>query len=492
MKINFANWILERYGSLNKNACVDKDQSITYQQLSCRVKTLSHAIQTNGILPGDVVIICMEDCVDWPCAWLACLHSGAVPMPASTVIGFDLLDDISKFVNCKLFIAGDAIASQIKCVEKQKIWDRKKLQTLWQQPCDIEAVMVEPDTIGYMAMSSGSTGIPKVACFHHQVFFDIVKYIPEKLYGMNQDSVMLSIPKMSWGYGLQSSITYTLGVGATAVVMAEPPAPSTIFDYMEKFQPTIVASSPMIIRKLVKNAYKNRQIPNSVKIFSSAGEDLPEPLYDEFFSRFGLHINTAIGSLEVANICYAATCGNPTKNTVGKVLPGCKIQIQNSQGNECQPNEIGEIYVATSMMACCYLNSPEKTAETFVNGWVKTGDLGFINNEQNLVFVGRIDDVFKINDLIISPVEIESKILKYPGVDRTVVAGVESGHNKELHAWIVNDTVQFDRENFVTWLKSNLAPHQVPKKIHYVEVIDETITNKQDRKSLVNKLTALC
>jgi len=492
MKINFANWILNQYGHLEKNAFCDEKYTLTYRQLSSRVKTLSSKLRDFGILPGDVVIICMEDCVDWPVAWLSCIYSGAVPMPASTVIGLDLLNDISTFVNCKLFLTGDDLTSKINFVPQDAVWNRTKLASLWNNPCDSDAVMVDPDSTGYMAMSSGSTGRPKVACYRHKVFFDIVKNIPQKLYGMTQDSVMMSIPKMSWGYGLHNSITYTLGVGATSAVLTSVPAPTAIFNFLEQVQPTIVASSPMIISKLVKDVYKDRRLPDSIKFFSSSGEDLPASLYEKFYSRFGIELNTAIGLLEVANICYAGTCGVPAKQTVGKSLPGVTIQIRNNHGKECQLNEVGEIYISSSMTAYGYLNLPKKSAETFVNGWVKTGDLGYINKDNNLVFVGRVDDVFKVNDLIISPVEIESKILQYRGIDQVAVAGVTTSTSKEVHAWVVVNTNQFDEETFKAWLLNNLFPHQIPKKLHYVKSIDETITNKQDRKSLVNKLMSLC
>lgn len=493
MKINFANWILEQFGDLTKPAFHDEHQSLTYIELKSRVQTLSSALREHGLLPGDVAIICMEDCIDWPCVWLACIYSGVVPMPASTVIGSSLLTDITKFVDCKLMFTGDKpLFNDTDNLDiGTTVWDRNKLRSIWEFPRNIDAVMVDSDAVGYMAMSSGSTGRPKVACYRHNIFFDIVKYIPEKLYGMNQDSVMMSIPKMSWGYGLHNSITYTLGLGATAVVMSSPPAPTAIFDHMKKFRPTVVASSPTIISKLVKDVHKHQSLPDSIQYFSSSGEDLPVSLYDKFYSRFGIKLNTAIGTLEAANICYAATCGNPEPQTVGEPLPGCEFKILNQFDQPCQSTEIGEILVKTSMSAFCYLKLPDKTDDTFVNGWIRTGDLGYLNKDNRLVFVGRVDDVFKVNGLIVSPVETESKILQYPGIEQVAVAGVETDKNKEVNAWVIPNS-DFNKDNFQIWLKNNLFPHQIPKRIHYVDRINETMTNKQDRRSLVNQVTSTC
>lgn len=493
MKINFAHWLLEQYGHLEKNAFCDYRENLTYIELNSRVQTLSRAMREYGIKAGDTVIINMEDCVDWPCAWLACLYSAAVPMPVSTAIGFEQLKDISAFVNCKLFITGDSIGSKIvesNANNQVTVWTRSDLEKIWKQIFIIDPVWVNPESLGYMAMSSGSTGRSKVACYQHNIFYDIVQHIPRQLYNMDHNSIMMSVPKMSWGYGLHNSITYTLGVGATAVVISGIPGPSVIFDHMERFRPTIVASSPMIIRKMLKETLKERILPNSVKFFSSSGEDLPGSLYDQFHRRFGIELNTAIGLLEVANICYAGTCGNPKKHSVGTPLPGVDLKIVDENGQHCNANSVGEIYISSSMTAKYYLKLPEKTAQTFVNGWVKTGDLGFVDNNNNLTFVGRIDDVFKVNDLIVSPVEIESTISQYQGVTQVAVAGVTNQESQDLHAWIVTDSSIFDQDSFATWITDNLFPHQRPKYIHYVDTIYETITSKQDRRTLVEKLIA--
>ena len=113
----------------------------------------------------------------------------------------------------------------------------------------------------------------------------------------------------------------------------------------------------------------------------------------------------------MANSHYAATNGDAEQQgTVGKLLPGVKIKIVNNIDQESLPGEIGEIYIHCKTIATYYLKDYNSTKNTFVGQWVKTGDSGFIDLQNNLVVVGRVDDLFKVNNLIVSPANVENDV----------------------------------------------------------------------------------
>jgi benzoate-CoA ligase len=134
-----------------------------------------------------------------------------------------------------------------------------------------------------------------------------------------------------------------------------------------------------------------------------------------------------------------------------------------------------------------YYKNYDKTRETFVGEWVRTGDRGYINEHGNLVFAGRVDDVFKVNDLIVNPIEIESVIMRDTTVDQVAVVKVEGVKGNEVHAFVV-PTPQFNLDDFKDSLIKNLFPHQVPKQIHIVDKLAETATNKKHRKGMANSI----
>ena len=475
MTCNFAQTIIDQSQAYpSKIAVRDGYQDLSYKDLSIRIRQVSNGLRSLGLRKGNHVIITMEDCVDWPVVFLACIYSGIVSLPLSNTIGPELFAKIVDFVDCDYIVAGD----NINPPDGVNICTRTQIQEFYSLTDLAELANTHPDEPAWMCLSSGSTGVPKVAVHRHQALFEILEIDPRINFNMSADSVMLSVAKMSWAFGLHNSVTFALGLGATAVVIPDAPVAPVIFDYINRFNPTIVATSPSIIRRLLK-ADNKYTISTSVQHFHSSGEDLPRPMYDAFYNRFNLKLHGCIGMMETCTT-YAS---NPEHEhdpcTVGKVLPKCKINLIDS-----------EIYVSSPANACYYYKDYERSRQTFLGEWIRTGDRGYYNNQGNLVFVGRTDDVFKVNDLIVNPVEIESIIMQYPGVDQTAVAGVTNTRDvKEVHVFVVIDD-EFDLVTFKEFLNQNLFLHQIPRSIHVVDQLPETVTNKKDRRTLAGQIYA--
>jgi benzoate-CoA ligase len=476
--INFAKRIIDQSQSYpTKIAYRDGTNDLTYGELIDRIPRVAQGLIDQGLQQGNHVIITMEDCVDWPVVFLACLYNGIIPLPLSTAMGQDLFASIAEFVKCKKIIAGDAVASRLG--NQIPIITRTQVREFYLKSFEsIAPTMMHPDSAAWMNVSSGSTGMPKVAVHRHQTLFEMLRMSPGPSFGMTRDSVILSTPKLSWNYGLHNSITYTLGLGATAILIPEAPAGPTVFEYINRYQPNIVISSPSIIRRLLATNTRYT-LPTSVKHFNSSGEHLPKPMYDQFLKRFGIPLHSCIGMMETASNYAANPDWEHDPGTVGRAFDGVKIKLVDD-----------EIYVSSPANACYYYNNYQKTQDTFVGEWVRTGDRGYYNKLGNLVFAGRVDDVFKVNDLIVNPIEIEAEIMQHPAVEQAAVSGVVNANGlKDIHA-CVTLRYSLDVNELKTYLQQKLFPHQVPKQIHIVETFPETMTNKKDRRTMAQELHA--
>lgn len=459
--INFAKTVIEQSQNYpEKIAYRDGEQDLRYGEIPIRVGRIANGLIHCGLRAGDHVIIQMDDSVDWPCVFLACLSINIVPLPLSSNLGTQLFNQIAEFIDCRQIITEELVD--------------KFYQT---EHYDFEYNLVHPDTPAWMNVSSGSTGMPKVAVHRHQTLFEILRMSPGPSFGMTANSVILSTPKMSWNYGLHNSVTYTMGLGATAILIRGVPAAPTVFDYLNRFEPDIVISSPSIIRRLLTPQAEKYTMPASIRHFNSSGEHLPAPMYDRFMERFGLPLHSCIGMMETATNYAANSETEHDRGTVGRAFEGCEIKLVDD-----------EIYVKSPATAMYYYKNYDKTRSTFVGEWVRTGDRGYYNERGNLVFAGRVDDVFKVNDLIVNPIEIETEIMTHPGVDQVAVARVVNAKGtNEVHAFIV-PTVEFDLEQLKSALKTRLFPHQIPNQIHLVDKLAETATNKKHRKGMANSL----
>jgi benzoate-CoA ligase len=482
-KVNFAQTIIEQSQTYpDKLAYRDGYTDLTYGELCVRIRQVAQGLRTRGIRKGDRIIFVMEDTVDWPATFLACVYIGAVPITMSVKLPPDLFWHIANFVEARLIIIDQDVTKLLNPVGPSIdiIIREIDIQGFYHLDGAIDPVYVHPDDDGYMGLSSGTTGIPKVAVQRHAIFYEGLKIGP-KSYNMTHDSIILSIPKMSWGFGLQNSITYTVGLGATAIIIPEPPAPSIIFEYLNKFRPTIVATSPAIVKKLLT---KDLPMPDSIKCFALGGEALPGALYDAFLEKFGIRLDVPIGMLEVGNVNYATSVNCHEKGVIGEPIEGVECKILNSSGDECTVNELGELYIKSKLNSFYYLKNYAKSRETFIGEWLRTGDIMYWNHQHRLVFVGRVDDVFKVNDLIVSPIDIEMTLEQNTTVQQVTVTGINNAKGiKEVHAFVIPAN-GFDMKLFKTYVDNNLFPHQRPKQFHIVDNLPETVTNKKDRKNL--------
>jgi benzoate-CoA ligase len=487
---NFADAVIQQSKSYpQKIAYLDGVEELTYGTLIDRIQQVANGLIDLGITTGTHVAISMEDCVDWPVAFLACIHQGIVPLPLSTTMGTDLFRKITAFTNIKLVIAGNnssKLPTDIPTVTRN---DLQNFYTTQSTACN--PVMQDPAAPAYLSLSSGSTGTPKVAVYGNKTFFEILALSPRVSFDMTHNSVIMSIAKMSWCFGMNNSVTYTVGLGATAIVIPEAPVPSVIADYANRFRPTIVASSPSVIKRLIQPGKSNLTLPDTIHHFNSSGEHLPAVMYDQFLEQYGIRLGSSIGMMETCTSYAANPDAEHDRGTGGQALPGCQIKLMDGNIEITEPNTVGEIYVQSPASALYYYNNPEQTRATFVDGWVRTRDLGLRNDRGNLVFVGRADDVFKVNDLLVSPVEIESIILKNSTVNEIAVCRVGVNELNTIHAFLV-PAIGFDMIKFRQFLSDQLFAHQIPKQIHLVESLAETITFKKDRRTMSQSAEAVC
>jgi benzoate-CoA ligase len=434
--INFAQTIIESSQNYpDKFAYRDGYTDLIYSELCVRIRQVSNGLRQLGLDKGDAVVLVMEDTVDWPVTFLACVYSGFVPVTMSVRLPHDLFWRIAEFVDAKLVVVDDSVARGFTDHTPIAVITREQdIHGFYSLSDIVEPVYVHLDAPGYMGLSSGTTGIPKVAVQRHAMFYEGLKIGP-KSYNITADSIMMSIPKMSWGFGLHNSITYTVGLGATSILIPRVPAPSVVYDYLHRFQPTIVTCGTGLVKRLLT---KDAVMPASVRCFAQGGEVLPNEVYEEFLVRFGFAPDTVIGMLEVGNINYASTVNSHERGTVGTPLEGVEVRVLNDQGASCAVGEVGELYIKSPMNAFYYYNNYARTRETFVGDWVRTGDFVHWNSNQRLVFVGRKDDVFKVNNLIVSPVEIELELEKSPLVQSVAIAGIDNFKGvREVTAFVV-------------------------------------------------------
>jgi benzoate-CoA ligase len=168
---------------------------------------------------------------------------------------------------------------------------------------------------------------------------------------------------------------------------------------------------------------------------------------------------------------------------MGKPLDGIVCEVRDSNGTVCVREQIGELYIKTPCSATLYWNNWSETKQMFVGDWIKTNDMVYTDNDNNLVYVGRSDDLAKINGFFVSPIEIENAIMTFDGVDDCLVTiNNNEGFNTITAKIILAPNTRFDPGRLRRYLKDILESFKIPKYFKLVESLPLTVTNKKIRK----------
>jgi len=173
--------------------------------------------------------------------------------------------------------------------------------------------------------------------------------------------------------------------------------------------------------------------------------------------------------------------------TQGKPVPGNTIRIVDLRtGAPLPPGEVGEITVHGPGNFQGYWNKPEATAQTLRDGWVHTGDMGRLDEEGYLVFLGRFKEMIKVSGYSVFPEEVETLLIKHPAVAQAAVIGVPDPHKGEVvRAFIVRKPGQpLEADALLAWCREHMAPYQVPREVRFLDALPATGAGKVLRRLL--------
>src|SRR5437899_839089 len=225
---------------------------------------------------------------------------------------------------------------------------------------------------------------------------------------------------------------------------------------------------------------------SSLRLCVSAGEALPEELYNRWRERFGVEIVDGIGTTEIGYIFISNRPGHTRPGSTGVAVPGYELAIVDDDGRPVPRGEIGNIRVKGDSTMAYYWNKHEKTKETLFGPWIQTGDKYYQDEDGYYWYFGRSDDMLKVGGICVSPVEVEGPLVRHAAVLEAAVVGREDTDRLvKPHAYVVlkdpaaaGDELADELKAFV---KDKIAPYKYPRWIEFVTDLPKTATGKIQR-----------
>ena len=503
-RFNFASHLIERnVARPEKFAYIDDTGSLTYDELSERIRRCAAGFGALGVRREERVLLLMHDCNDWPVTFLGALYAGVVPVAVNTLLTADDYAYMLAHSRAQVAVVSAALLPVLRTAMEK---GEHELDTIIVSRADKPAAnalsfdawisaqtpATKPantgaEEPGFWLYSSGSTGRPKGTVHTHGNLYWTAELYAAPVLTLTEKDVCFSAAKLFFAYGLGNALSFPLSVGATTVLMAERPTPDACFKRFVEQKPTVFYGAPTGYAGMLASPNLPARSQVTLRMCSSAGEALPREIGEKWTAQFGCEIIDGIGSTEMLHIFLSNRPGDVRYGTTGKAVPGYVVELRDEAGHPLTGiDEVGDLYICGPSSALMYWANREKTNETFRGAWTKSGDKYFRDADGYYVYAGRSDDMLKVSGQYVSPFEVESTLMQHPLVLESAVIGVDDGHGlTRAKAFVVlkdaqlgNDALVEELKNFV---KSKLAPYKYPRQLEFVTELPKTATGKIQR-----------
>jgi acyl-CoA synthetase (AMP-forming)/AMP-acid ligase II len=339
------------------------------------------------------------------------------------------------------------------------------------------------DSVALVLHTSGSTGRPKRVPLAH-ANLSISAGNVARHYGLGPDDVAMCVMPLFHVHGLVASTLATLSTGGTVVVPSKF-SPLSFWRVAKEHGVTWYSAVPTIHQLLLARVTDPASRPagtERLRFIRSCSAALPPQVMHSLEAAFGAPVLEAYGMTEAAHQMSSNPLP-PADRKPGSVGRGTDVQISimDAAGKHLATGERGEVVIKGANVIRGYENNPEANAKSFVDGWFRTGDQGFLDEQGYLTLVARIKELINRGGEKISPREIDEVLLAHPSVAEAVCFGVphQTWGEEVAAAVVVRENVT--ESELLAYCKERLADYKRPKQIHITDTIPRTATGKIQR-----------
>ena len=471
--------------------CVaDQTQALTYQEICKKIVLLREKIKALELKSEDKLAVeCSQD-ANYLIAALACQLSGVIFVPVEKNASRERVEDIVTAICPKYLVCSQKEEWKADLHTKILLTEEFYKDETGEGEVETSSYEVpEKEAVAEILYSTGTTGKAKGIVITNGNNVAIAENIIEGTC-MKENSTELVPMPLSHSHALRTCYANLLH-GSSVVIIDGVMKVKQVFELMDKYQVTALDLSPSGANVLVKLAKKRlAQYSKQIDFIEIGSAVLEEGLKEQLCVLFPeSRLYNFYGSTEAGRSCILdfnkekdkpGCIGKPTKNAT------FLITDQNRQVIESSKDAPGLLAIAGAMNMKEYYGEKELTEKTVVNGFIYTSDLGYIDKDGYVYVLGRMDDVINYNGIKIPPEEIESCVVKYPGVKDCACVPMKdplSGQVPKVFVSVQNKET-FDSAELLKYLSDFLDANKMPKKVEVIDEIPRTSNGKLLRRKL--------
>jgi acyl-CoA synthetase (AMP-forming)/AMP-acid ligase II len=491
----------------DRTAIVFEGKRFTFSDLNERSNKLANALAGLGIKKGDRIAILQVNCNEYVEAYYATAKLGAICVPLNFRAKQHELTHMLKHSESQVILTGQRYADMVKDMSKELpllkhyicieggvdgMPDYDKL--ISESSSDDVFTDVEEDDITMLMYTAGTTGLPKGVPLQHKSF---TVYMLENVMPVDPDieeTNLLTMPLYHVA-GIQAMLAATYGGRAIAIMRQFDTDEWLETVHKEKANRAMLV--PTMLKRIVDHPDFSKYDLSSLKVITYGAAPMPFEVIKKAIELFpGVNFINAFGQTETAStITTLGPADHIIEGTedekekklrrltssIGRPMPDVEIKIVGEDGSQLPPGEVGEIVAKGPRVMGGYWNDPEKTAKTLTkDGWLRTGDMGYMDEDGYIFLAGRGDDLIIRGGENISPEEVENAIYTHPAVDEVAVIGVPDPEwGQEVMAVVVlKKGAKATIEEISEHCREKLASFKRPQYVEFIDELPRTSTGK--------------
>jgi long-chain acyl-CoA synthetase len=472
-------------------------QSVSYADADRRVTRLASALRRAGLETGDRVGMLLSNSAEAFEVMLATMRSGLVIVPLNTRLHpeehFHILSD----AGCTFLIYEESFAETVAtfrrrvpslkdCVVVGEVAGDQRYEEFLSRGEDQLDVQPRPADLAWLFYTSGTTGSPKGVMLSHRNLLAMVSINLIDLNVPQPTDVLLHALPISFAGGFFMLHQVARGVTHVFLPRFEPEA---FFRLVQRHRVTTTALVPTMINMLVQSPARAGHDLSSLHTLFYGGAPLHGERLREAMEAFGPIFLQSYGLGEAPltiSVLPKDEHGGPRTLSAGRVTTLVSLRIQDDDWNPLPAGATGEIAVRGDLVMGGYWNRPEATADVLRDGWLRTGDIGRLDEDGYLFISDRKKDLIKSGGASISPREVEEILHLHPSVQDVAVIGVpDEFWGEAVKALVVRrEGLGTSEDELIAFCKDRLASFKKPRSIEFLSELPKSANNKTLRRAL--------
>jgi long-chain acyl-CoA synthetase len=472
----------------------------TSGELFDRARRIGSGLSTLGIEPGERVVVTMANCPEVGIVYNALWRAGAVVTPATFLLPPEDLRHVVADAEAAAVVTTPEFAEKVRqatagldsvrlLISSEETGEGfESLRSLE----EYEPGAITPrhdDDLAALLYTGGTTGRAKGVMLSHANLYFSGRAAHQAAYVEGVNRGLVALP-LSHAYGLLVTIASMHSPERGFAVLQRWFDPSAFLELIQEHSVQLTAVVPSMLQILLSTPLESYEL-SSLRYVSSGAAPLAAEVEEEFCRRVpSATIRQGYGLTESAALISTNPTGRERSGSVGIPVPGTEVRIVDEEDKQLPPGEPGEVICRSPGVMRGYWRSPDATAEALRDGWLHTGDVGYVDERGYLFIVDRKKDLIIRGGFNVYPRDVEDALLEHQAVQVAAVVGrPDTISGEEVVAFVsLRPGAAITEEELVAWARERIGGYKYPREVHIVDSIPLTPIGKINRKELRTRL----